>query len=207
MFDLIAAAPGISASSQGSGTSSLVSAFGSGANENTFLIDGTNFTSPANGVARAEPGIDFIQEIQIQSVGASAEYGNTQGAVVNVVTRQGGDRFLHDASYWQPADLTSQPVRLRIPGAGQRASGHERVRYRDFTTDLGGPVVRNRLWFFAAISICATTTASQAPTWVSRGPTSRTRIFAKLTWRLARRGSWFRAFTTSTGSTPRSRRR
>jgi hypothetical protein len=41
---------------------------------------------------RSEPGIDFIQEIQIQSVGASAEYGNLQGAVINVITRQGGER-------------------------------------------------------------------------------------------------------------------
>ena len=186
MFDLIAAAPGISASSQGSGTSSLVSAFGSGANENTFLIDGTNFTSPANGVARAEPGIDFIQEIQIQSVGASAEYGNTQGAVVNVVTRQGGDRFLHDASYyWQPAGLTSQPVRLRIPGAGQRTSGYERVRYRDFTTDLGGPVVRNRLWFFAGYQYLRDYD-SQPGTDVGFPRTyEQNKIFAKLTWRLA----------------------
>ena len=78
----------------------LVSAFGSGTNENQFLIDGTNFTCPCNGVARAEPGIDFIQEVQVQSVGASAEFGNVQGAVINVVTRQGSDRFLYDASYY-----------------------------------------------------------------------------------------------------------
>ena len=144
MFDLIKAAPGISATSQASGgTSSLVSAFGSGVNENTFLIDGTNFTSTSNGVARAEPGIDFIQEIQVQSVGASAEYGNAQGAVVNVVTRQGSNRFLYDASYHgQPAGLTSQPILLALdtaqPAKGQ--SGYERARYRDFTTSLGDNV-------------------------------------------------------------------
>ena len=77
-----------------------VSAFGSGTNENQFLIDGTNFTCPCNGIARAEPGIDFIQEVQVQSVGASAEFGNIQGAVINVVTRQGSERFLYDASYY-----------------------------------------------------------------------------------------------------------
>ena len=60
--------------------STTVSAFGSGTNENQFLIDGTNFTCPCNGVARSEPGVDFIQEVQVQSVGASAEYGNVQGA-------------------------------------------------------------------------------------------------------------------------------
>lgn len=149
MFDFIRASPGISPTSPASGTVNTVSAFGSGTNENTFLIDGTNFTCPCNGMARSEPVVDFIQEIQVQSVGASAEFGNMQGAVINVVTRHGGERFLYDASYYgQSARLTSQPVRLRIPGAGQQESQYTRARYRDFTTDLGGPVVRDRLWFF-----------------------------------------------------------
>src|ERR1051325_6332340 len=149
MFDFIRAAPGISPTSPGSGTATTVSAFGSGTNENQFLIDGTNFTCPCNGVARAEPGADFIQEIQVQSIGASAEFGNVQGAVINVVTRQGGERFLYDTSYYgQAAWLTSQPVLLPY-GSGQPASGYERARYRDFTTSLGGPAIRDRLWFFA----------------------------------------------------------
>ena len=176
MFDAIRAAPGISPTSPASGTATTVSAFGSGTNENQFLIDGTNDTCPCNGVARAEPGVDFIQEVQVQSVGASAEFGNMQGAVFNVITRQGSDRFLYDASYYgQTAGLTSQPVRLPLHGAGDGQSGYERVRYRDFTTNLGGPVVRDRLWFFAGISTCATTTVNRAPTRRSREPTSRTR--------------------------------
>jgi hypothetical protein len=186
MFDFIGAAPGISATSQGTNGNSLVSAFGSAANENTFLIDGTNFTSPVNGVARAEPGIDFIQEIQIQSVGASVEYGNMQGAVVNVVTRQGGNSFLYDASYYaQPAGLTSQPVRLSIPGAGQQASGYERARYRDATTDLGGPVVRERLWFYAGYQYLRDYDSQPGADPNYPRTYEQNKIFAKLTWRLA----------------------
>lgn len=79
--------------SPASGTATTISAFGSGTNENQFLIEGTNMTCPCNGVARSEPGGDFIQEIQVQSVGASAEFGNVQGAVVNVITKQGSDRL------------------------------------------------------------------------------------------------------------------
>src|SRR5262245_30791085 len=137
MFDLIRAAPGVSPTSPTSGTVNTVSAFGSGVNESLFLIDGTNFTCPCQGVSRAEPSVDVIQEVQIQSIGASAEYGNIQGAVFNVVTRQGGNRFSYDASYYgQSSSLTSQPVLLPVPGT-QSLSGFERVRYRDFTTDLG----------------------------------------------------------------------
>ena len=189
MFDLIKAAPGISATSQASGgTSSLVSAFGSGVNENTFLIDGTNFTSTSNGVARAEPGIDFIQEIQVQSVGASAEYGNAQGAVVNVVTRQGSNRFLYDASYHgQPAGLTSQPILLALdtaqPAKGQ--SGYERARYRDFTTSLGGPVVRDRLWFFTGYQYLRDYDSQPGSDPNFPRTYEQDKILAKLTWRLA----------------------
>ena len=150
MFDFIRAAPGITPTSPGSGTTTTISAFGSGTNENQWLIDGTNFTCPCNGVARSEPGVDFIQEIQVQSIGASAEYGNMQGAVINVVTRQGGERFLFDASYYgQPSQLTSEPVRLPVPGGRGLESGYGRAKYRDITTNLGGPAIRNRLWFFA----------------------------------------------------------
>jgi outer membrane cobalamin receptor len=93
MFDAIRAAPGVSPTSPSSGTVNTVAAFGSGSNENLFLIDGTNFTCPCSGVARAEPSVDVIQEVQVQSVGVSAEYGNIQGTVFNVVTKQGGNRF------------------------------------------------------------------------------------------------------------------
>ena len=187
MFDLIRSAPGISPTSQGS-TSSLVSAFGSGANENTFLIDGTNFTATSNGVARAELGIDFIQEIQIQSVGASAEYGGAQGAVINVVTRQGSNRFLYDASYYvQAAGLTSQPVLLALdaarPANGQ--SGYERARYRDFTTNLGGPAVRDRLWFFAGYQYLRDYDSQPGADPNFPRTYEQDKIFAKLTWRLA----------------------
>ena len=93
MFDAIRSAAGVSPTSPSSGTVNTVAAFGSGGNENLFLIDGTNFTCPCSGVARAEPGVDVIQEVQVQSVGVSAEYGNIQGTVFNVVTKQGSNRF------------------------------------------------------------------------------------------------------------------
>ena len=117
MFDFMKAAPGVSPTSPSSGSVNTMSTFGSGGNENLFLIDGTNFTCPCAGVSRAEPSVDVIQEIQVQSVGASAEFGNIQGGVFNVITKQGSDRFLYDASYYgQPSGLTSQPVVKPVPG-------------------------------------------------------------------------------------------
>jgi hypothetical protein len=116
-----------------------------------FLIDGTNFTCPCQGVSRSEPIVDVIQELHVQSMGASVEYGNVQGGVINVVTKQGGPRLAAESSYYaQPSIFTAQPVTLPVSRGTQPSSGYERVRYRDFTTSLGGPVKRNRAWFFGA---------------------------------------------------------
>jgi hypothetical protein len=145
-YDMVKTAPGISPTSP-AGSNVLLSALGSGVDQNQFLIDGTNVTATGNGVARADPGVDFIQELQIQSVGASVEYGNVQGAVVNTITKSGGDRFLSDTSYYaQTSALTSQPVRRPYRDF---ETGYQRAKYRDFSSSVGGPVRRDRLWFFS----------------------------------------------------------
>jgi TonB dependent receptor/Carboxypeptidase regulatory-like domain len=183
MFDAIRAAPGVSPTSPSSGTVNTVSAFGSGGNENLFLIDGTNFTCPCAGVSRAEPSVDVIQEMQVQSVGISAEYGNVQGTVFNVVTRQGGNRFQYDASYYgQSSDLTSQPV-IRPVSGSQSSSGYERVKYRDFTTDLGGPVVRERLWFFTGYQYLRDYDSQPGADPEHPRAYQQNKFFGKLTWR------------------------
>jgi hypothetical protein len=192
MFDFIRATPGVSPTSPtsgttGTGTTTTVSVFGSATNENQFLIDGTNFTCPCNGMTRAEPGIDFIQEIQVQSIGASAEYGNVQGGVINVVTRQGGDRFLYDASYYgQTAGLTSQPIQLPVPRSNLQ-SGYERDNYSDFGTNLGGPVARDRLWFFAGYQRLRDYDSQPGANPASPKTYEQNKAFGKLTWRLGPR--------------------
>jgi hypothetical protein len=189
MFDPIRAAPGISPTSPSSGTVTTVSAFGSGTNENQFLIDGTNTTCPCNGVARSEPGVDFIQEVHVQSVGASAEFGNVQGAVINVITKQGSDRFLHEASYHaQTAGLTSQPVHLAVPGSSGRETGYGRARYTDVTASLGGPAVPDRLWFFAGYQYLRDHDSQPGTDPLFPRTYEQDKVFAKLTWRPAE--SW-----------------
>jgi hypothetical protein len=185
MFDWIKASPGISPTSPSSATVNTLSAFGSATNENQFLVDGTNFTCPCSGLARSEPGVDFIQEVHVQSVGASAEFGNVQGAVINVITRQGGSRFLFDASYYlQTAGLTGQPRRLPIRGS-TRDSGYVRDRYRDFTSSLGGPLIRERIWFFAGYQYFRDYDSQPGTDPSFPRVYEQNKAFAKVTWRLA----------------------
>ena len=184
MFDSLRAAPGVSPTSPSSGTVNTISAFGSGVNENLFLIDGTNFTCPCAGVSRAEPSVDVIQEVQVQSIGVSAEFGNIQGSVVNVVTRQGGDQFRGDVSYYgQPSAWTSQPVVRPIPGTGT-SSGYERIEYRDSTANLGGPVKRDHVWFFAGYQYLRDYDSQPATDPAYPRKYEQNKGFGKLSWRL-----------------------
>ncbi len=105
-FDPINAAPGVA---QQSPTVFPINAFGSAANENLYLLDGTDFTAPLSGAAWPWPNTDAIEEVQSLSLGASAEYGNVAGAVFNIVTRQGSNQFHGDTNfYWQSDDLTGR---------------------------------------------------------------------------------------------------
>ena len=195
LYSFLRATPGISPTSPGGINNSTVSAFGSGTNENQFLFDGTNFTCPCAGVARSEPGIDFIQEVQVQSIGASAEYGNVQGAVINVVTRQGGERYQYDASYYgQTAGLTSQPVQLPLAPPLTGRSGYERDMYRDLTTNLGGPVLRERLWFFAGYQYLRDYDSQPGTDPTFPRTYEQNKIFGKLTWKISPRWQLMQSF-------------
>ena len=188
MFDFVKAAPGVSPTSPSSGLDNSVSVLGSGGNENLFLLDGTNFTCPCSGGAAPQPDVDVIQEVRVDALGAPAEFGNVQGAVFNVVTKQGGNIFAPDFWYYsQTQDLTARSVLLPCPGCSQLQTGYARVRYRDLTTHLGGPLVRDRMWFFSGYQYLRD--FDSQPGTDPRYPRTSEydKVFAKVTWQVTRR--------------------
>jgi len=183
MFDFLKSAPGMSPQGPGILTTG-VSAYGSGQNENLYLVDGTDFSSAYGGYAVPWVDTDIIEEIQIVGLGASVEYGNLQGAVFNVVSRQGGNEFAFDASYYgQFDDLTSQPVKQPCD-CPEVESGYVRTRYRDFTTHVGGPILKDRLWFFGGYQYSRD--HFSLPAGDPRFPTEfdADRIFWKINWQI-----------------------
>jgi hypothetical protein len=143
-FDLINQAAGVSPATS---TSSRSSAFGSSTTENSYQLDGTDFTAPFTGAAWPWPNTDAIEEVQVLSLGASAEYGNVQGAVFNVVTRQGSNEFHGDGNfYFQHDNLTGR----NTTDAQDDGLPYHRDEFKDTTWQLGGPVKRDKLWFFGS---------------------------------------------------------
>lgn len=143
-FDLINAAPGVSPSTS---TSSRSQSFGSATNENVYLIDGTDFTAPLTGAAWPWPNTDAIEEVQVLSLGAPADYGNLGGAVFNVVTRQGSNDFHGDANfYFQNQSLTGR----NTTDQQDNKLPYNRDEFKDTTVQLGGPVMKDKFWFFGS---------------------------------------------------------
>ena len=96
----------------GNTSGSRSQSFGSATNENLYLLDGTDFTAPLSGAAWPWPNTDAIEEVQVLSLGANAEYGNVAGAVFNIVTRQGSNQFHGDSNfYYQNQSLTGSNTR------------------------------------------------------------------------------------------------
>ncbi len=143
-FDLINQAAGVSPATA---TSSRSQAFGGSTNENSYQLDGTDFTAPSTGAAWPWPNTDAIEEVQVLQLGASAEYGNVQGAVFNVVTRQGSNAFHGDGNfYYMNSSLTGR----NTTDAQDDGLPYHRAEFKDTTWQIGGPVKRDKLWFFGS---------------------------------------------------------
>ena len=129
------------------------SAYGAdGDTANGLLIDGVDTRDPEGGSAWTFFNYNIVEEVQIQGLGAPAEYGAFTGAVVNTITRSGGNQWggLFDVIY-SNADLTSNNVSAEV-AAENPALADPAVtdKLLDFTTQLSGPIIKDKLFFFAS---------------------------------------------------------
>jgi outer membrane receptor for ferrienterochelin and colicin len=131
-------APGVHATGPGN----HVSISGSMSFENVFLLNGVQITDNIRGTPYNLFIEDAIQETVVSTSGISAEYGRFTGGVVNAVTKSGGNTF--SGSY--RATLTNDDWRTSTPFGEPRTD--QVVPVHEFT--LGGPILRDRTWFFGA---------------------------------------------------------
>jgi outer membrane receptor protein involved in Fe transport len=143
-WDMVQVSPGMSSSTE---WTSGQSAFGSGIANNTWNVDGLNVTAPETGGAWWYLNPETIEEIQVLGVGASAEFGNMTGAAINVVTKSGTNEYRGSFnSYLQFDELTDTNVELE----GTEFPTYVRDRYHNITGTLGGPIRRDKAFFFVA---------------------------------------------------------
>jgi hypothetical protein len=94
--------PGVSPQDP-SGTGQYISVMGSPHTETSQIMDGATTNSPASGGVYNAGNIEAVEELQVSTLGASAEYPIAQGAVFNFVLKSGTNTFKGDAlGYWHP---------------------------------------------------------------------------------------------------------
>ncbi len=133
-------AAGVTSGSWGSPQSKV---FGSTIGENAYFIDGMDTTDPATATANVRMNFDAVDEIQLLTGGFEAEHGRATGGIINLVTRSGGNEFSG------VADLRFRDGSFQESGDHFDASEQESSS-EQYSLSLGGPIRRDRLWFFAS---------------------------------------------------------
>jgi hypothetical protein len=137
---------------------------GASAGENRYIIDGIETTNLQSGTSGKNVIVDFIEEVQVKSSGYTAEFGGATGGVINAVTKSGTNDFHGSALYnFEGSALES----ARRPTLRQTLTNSDVAEYISYPKDdrtrnepgfaLGGPLMKNRMWFFGAYQPALTT--------------------------------------------------
>jgi Carboxypeptidase regulatory-like domain/TonB dependent receptor-like, beta-barrel len=136
-------APGLTANTPNSGQVTISGGF---AYDNVFMINGVDVNDNLFGSAQPVFIEDAVEQTSVLTSGISAEYGRFSGGVINMITKSGGNTF--SGSF--RSNLSNNAWTVETPR--EKATGNDR---RDklnpnYEATLGGPIVRDRLWFFTA---------------------------------------------------------
>ena len=149
-YEFATLVPGVNASQGFSQTAydqysdQFVSINGSRPNQNSFLLDGGVNTEPAFNGPGFYPSVDLVDQYKVQTNNFSAEFSNSGGGVVNVITKAGNNQF-HGSGYefYRSAGLGANNF-------FSNAANQPRApfRFQQFGGTLGGPVKRKSNFFF-----------------------------------------------------------
>jgi hypothetical protein len=140
---------------------------------NPLSVDGTSGTEPGYGQPNVSPNPNWIDQIQVVSVGADAQYGEFTGARVNAITRSGSNHFSGLGDYWTTRPSWTGNNRAGLtPDLQQRFTPIEIIERWDSDLQIGGPIVKDRLWFFSGGETYRDAYWPVSFTGVPRGPES-----------------------------------
>ena len=123
----------------------LASFGGASVAENSYNVNGLNTTNFRNGTGGSTVPFEFIQEIAVKTGSYEAQYGRATGGVVNTVTKSGTNEFHGGVNlYFEPKSLRSES-----PDSFLSLNSIEERETTDINAFIGGPIIKNKLFFFA----------------------------------------------------------
>ncbi len=135
---------GLSAPLRGQGAFSFMTA-GNRETSVNFMVNGINLNDLSNSQVTFQPSINTVSEFKVDNSTFSAEYGRNSGAIVNVATRSGANQFHGEAfDFYRDQKFDSRNYFNPEP-APQSVFNR-----KQFGVNLGGPIVKNKMFFFGS---------------------------------------------------------
>ena len=130
---------------------SRVSLGGGGIRANNYLLDGVPI-SELRGRAVLNPTIEAVEEVKVQVHTYDADMGRTGGGVFNVTVRSGTNDY-HGSGFYQTRPVWGQSENFfnAVAGVTKEESGLADAYYRLYGGGIGGPIVKNRTFFWTAL--------------------------------------------------------
>lgn len=146
---------------------------GSSGLENSYLIDGVNVTDSGYGGVGTFTNVfgslgtgvttDFLEEVQVKTGGFEAEWGQALGGVVNSVVKSGGNQFTGALKLFaQPGSLEGGRKLVELPAGASGFLRPTEYEYYDVGLHMGGPIIKDKFFWFAAYNPVRTTETRQA---------------------------------------------
>lgn len=158
--------------------------------ETIIYVEGTNVSDPVIGMRATRLPYNFVREVEVKTGGYEAEYRSALGGIVNVVTYSGGNEFRSQLFGFYTSDRLEGSPRFGL----SESTRHSSAQY-DIGATIGGAILRDRLWYFAAYNPSVVTEDIEIPEFGMYDDRGVQHVFAgKLTWRAAERTNLF--FTT-----------
>jgi len=128
-------------------------AFGGAAGaSNALLLDGVDTRDPEGGTAWTFFNYNLVESVEVGGLGQPAEYGGFQGAVVNSITKSGGNSYSSLFEYrYSNKDLRGDNLTSAIKAENPSLLATGVDRLDDYTVQLGGPIRRDKAFFFGSI--------------------------------------------------------
>ena len=143
-LDLMQVVPGVVLNRRQPDGDNANPVLGERSGNNNFLIDGQPNKDTVNGGPASQFNQESIAEFQVLTTGFKAEFGQASGAIVNVITRTGGNKFHGVGSFFHRNDVFDSSNSL-IEGT----EAPELSRY-DYSLALGGPIWKDKISFFGS---------------------------------------------------------
>src|SRR5436309_7240937 len=111
---------------------------------NNFMLDGVDNNFRRNGLITLRPSVESVREFKIQTNLFQAEQGRNPGATINVITKSGSNAF-HGSGYEFFRNTQLDAKNFFAKPGGPKAQ----YQQNQFGASLGGPIRRDKLFFFA----------------------------------------------------------